>query len=254
MKRNKIFLLYCGDDNLRQSARYLYGVLKYLGYALDYVPSRRSLRAHQLRKHYDAVILSDYPSARISPAGQKSLVKMVADGTGLLMIGGWGSFHGYDGHYHCSKLAAALPVRCLSRDDRVNCPQGGIILPTREGDLKFRSLRFKKGPLIGGYNKVVPKPGNKILLAVRDLKVNLPKISLSAQEYPLLVTGCFGHGHTACYMSDLAPHWSGGMVDWGQRKIKIDNVAGYFMEVGQNYAKFIRALVTLVVTGNRTLT
>jgi uncharacterized membrane protein len=247
MKKNKISLLYCGDDNLRLSARYLYGVLKHLGYALDYIPSRRSLTGHQLRKHYDALILSDYPSARISPRAQKKLIKMVADGTGLLMIGGWGSFHGYDGNYHCSELAEVLPVRCLSRDDRVNCSQGAVILPKRKGDARIQSLKFKDGPLIGGYNKVILKPKNKILLLVRDLKINVPKISLSAREYPLLVTGCFGQGHTVCYMSDLAPHWSGGIVDWGRQKIKIDNVGGHFMEVGQNYVNFIQFLVTLAL-------
>ncbi|MDD5259123.1 MAG: glutamine amidotransferase [bacterium] len=247
MKNNKIFILYCGDDNLRHAARYLYGVLNHLGYRLDYVPSRRSLTDRQLHKHYDAIILSDYPSVRISRAAQEKLVKMVDNGTGLLMIGGWGSFHGYDGNYDHSKLAKVLPVRCLARDDRVNCSQGGVILPKRDWDPGFSCARFKKGPLIGGYNKVVPRPGSKLLLAIRDLQVNLPKISLSKKEYPLLVAGCSGKGRTACYMSDLAPHWAGGLVDWGQRKIKIENAAGYFMEVGQEYIKFVQALITLVL-------
>ncbi|MDD5132691.1 MAG: glutamine amidotransferase [bacterium] len=247
MKTNKISLLYCGDDSLRQSARYLYGVLKHLGYALDYIPSRRSLTVQHLRKDYQAVILSDYPSARIAPAAQDRLVKMVAGGTGFLMIGGWGSFHGYDGHYHCSKLAEILPVQCCSHDDRVNCPQGGIIIPQNDRILRTSSLKFENGPLIGGYNKVVLRAESQLLLAVRDLKINLPKISLSSKEYPLLVTGCYGNGRTVCYMSDLAPHWSGGVVDWGQRKIRINNVSGFFMEVGQKYVKFIQTLVTLAL-------
>jgi len=251
MKKNKISLLYCGDDNLRQSARYLYGVLKHLGYTLNYVPSRHPLTDQQLNKHYGAIILSDYPSARISPAAQKRILQRVTDGTGLLMIGGWGSFHGYDGNYHCSKLTKALPVRCLSRDDRVNCSTGGIILAKSDWKSQFKSLEFNKGPLIGGYNQVVRKPGSRILLTVRDIKINLPQISLASKEYPLLVTGCFGKGYTACYMSDLAPHWSGGIVDWGQRKIRIDNVAGHFMEVGRNYIEFIQALVTLVLSGKQ---
>ncbi len=168
------------------------------------------------------------------------------------MIGGWGSFHGYDGNYDCSRLAEVLPVRCLSRDDRVNCSQGGVILPKRDWDLKYRSLKLKKGPLIGGYNKVVRKPGSKILLTVQNLKVNLPRLSLAVKEYPLLVTGRFGNGYTACYMSDLAPHWSGGIVDWGQQKIRINNAAGHFMEVGRNYIGFIQLLMTLVLPGDRT--
>jgi hypothetical protein len=37
------------------------------------------------------------------------------------------------------------------------------------------------------------------------------------------------------------------LVDWGRKKIKIDNVSGHFMEVGRDYVEFIQALVTLAV-------
>jgi uncharacterized membrane protein len=248
MKGNKTRLLYCGDDNLQQSARYLYGVLKHLGYVLDYVPSRQSFNSHYLQGKYEAVILSDYPCKMITPATQQKLVQKVAGGTGLLMIGGWGSFHGYDGHYHCSKLAEVLPVQCLSRDDRVSCMQGAMIMPTRQAGPLWQGLHFARGPLIGGYNKVQLKKGSQVLLNVRDLQVDLPKFKLARKEYPLLVTAKYGLGCTAGYMSDLAPHWSGGLVDWGKKKIKIKNVSGQFMEVGQNYIQFIHALITLVLS------
>lgn len=247
MKINKAQLLYCGDDNLRQSARYLYGVLKYLGYTLTYVPSRQPLTSRYLPGKYEAIILSDYPGRMIIPAVQQKLVQEVAGGTGLLMIGGWGSFHGYDGDYHCSKLAKVLPVRCLSGDDRVNCTQGAMIIPARQASPLYRGLQFAKGPLIGGYNKVQPKKGSRVLLNVRELQIDLPKLRLAKKEYPLLVTAKYGMGRTAGYMSDLAPHWSGGLVDWGKKKIKIKNISGHFMEVGQYYVQFIHALVTLVL-------
>ncbi len=249
MKRNKAHLLYCGDDSLRQAARYLYGVLQHLGYTLTYVPSRQSLTSRYLQGKYAAIILSDYPGKMIAPARQKKIVQMVAGGTGFLMIGGWGSFHGYDGHYHCSKLAEALPVQCLPGDDRVNCIQGALIIPAHQASPLCKSLQFAKGPLIGGYNKVKPKKGSRVLLNVRDLQIDLPKLKLAKKEYPLLVTAKYGQGCTAAYMSDLAPHWSGGLVDWGKNKIKIKNVSGYFMEVGQKYVQFVDALINLVLAG-----
>lgn len=251
MKRNKARLLYCGDDSLQQSARYLYGVLQHLGYTLTYVPSRQSLTSTSLQGKYEAVILSDYPCKMIAPAIQQKLVQKVAGGTGLLMIGGWGSFHGYDGHYHCSKLAEALPVQCLSGDDRVNCRQGAMIIPVRQASPQWRGLQFARGPLIGGYNKVQLKKGSRVLLNVRELQIDLPKLKLARKEYPLLVTAQYGLGITVGYMSDLAPHWSGGLVDWGKKKIKIKNISGQFMEVGQNYILFIKTLIELVITGDR---
>lgn len=248
MKRNKARLLYCGDDSLRQAARYLYGVLNHLGYTLTYVSSRQPLTSHYLQGKYEAVILSDYPGKMIAPSVQQKLVQKIAGGTGFLMIGGWGSFHGYDGNYQQTKLAKVLPVQCLSGDDRVNCIQGAMIIPAHQASPLWRGLQFARGPLIGGYNRVQPKKGSRVLLNVRDLQIALPKLKLAKKDYPLLVTAKYGLGYTAGYMSDLAPHWAGGLVDWGKKKIKIKNVSGHFMEVGQNYVQFVKTLIELVLS------
>ena len=240
-------ILYCGDDSLKQSARYLHGVVDYLGFKITYVPSRRQLKSRDLRKEYSLIIISDYPSKMISKESEELIPSEIAQGTRFLLIGGWGSFHGYDGNYQQTKLAKVLPVQCLSGDDRVNCMQGAVIIPARQASLLWKGLQFARGPLIGGYNKVKLKKGSRVLLTARDLQIDLPDLRLAKKEYPLLVTGMYGFGSTAGYMSDLAPHWSGGLVDWGKKKIKIKSVSGHFMEVGQNYVLFVKTLVELVI-------
>jgi hypothetical protein len=231
-------VLYCGDDSLDQAARYLYGVLARLGFRVFYVPSRRRLTGGQLRRKYAAIILSDYPSRMIERAAWPLLREQVRQGTGFLMIGGWGSFHGYDGNYQRTPLAEVLPVRCLSKDDRVNALQGAVIIPEETAGQSY--------PVIFGYNKVIAKKGSRTLLSVRDLKINLPGLALAREKKPLLVTGKYGAGVTACFMSDLAPHWAGGLPDWGRSKIKISSRRGQYMELGTKYVRFIQGLMSLI--------
>ena len=57
---------------------------------------------------YDAVLINNVPSERISPAAQNAMVKYVEPGGSLAMIGGDESF-GLGG-YQDSPLARAMPV------------------------------------------------------------------------------------------------------------------------------------------------
>jgi uncharacterized membrane protein len=63
-----------------------------------------------------------------------------------------------------------------------------------------------------------------------------------AEETPLLIVGQYGQGRTAALATDVAPHWIGGMVDWGDRRV-VQNVAGESVEVGNWYAEFFRNLL-----------
>ena len=63
---------------------------------------------------------------------------------------------------------------------------------------------------------------------------------------PLLVVGRHGRGRTAALATDVAPHWVGGFVDWGDRRV-VQEVGGGLIEVGNWYARFFRNL--LVWTG-----
>ena len=64
-----------------------------------------------------------------------------------------------------------------------------------------------------------------------------------------MVVGQHGKGRTAALATDVAPHWVGGLVDWGDRRV-VQDVAGGFIDVGNWYAQFFRNL--LVWTGQLT--
>jgi uncharacterized membrane protein len=65
-------------------------------------------------------------------------------------------------------------------------------------------------------------------------------------ESPLLVVGEHGRGRTAALATDVAPHWVGGLVDWGDQRV-VQQVGAGFIDVGNWYARFFRNL--LVWTG-----
>ena len=112
-----------------------------------------------------------------------------------------------------------------------------------------KSLRACRGiepPTIGGYNAIAPKPQTETLLKA----IHFPPSSAAAAYYvpaygshaPLLVVGRHGAGRTAALATDVAPHWVGGFVDWGDRRVT-QEVGGGAIEVGNWYAQFFRNLV-----------
>src|SRR5690606_1793338 len=110
----------CGDTSLDGAAAYLAGLMSAWGWAFDYVPSDRPLAAGQAAGR-KLIILSDYPAANLGADSQERLIEEVGGGCGLLMIGGWESFHGVGGDWDQSALASVLPVVMQSSDDRLNC-------------------------------------------------------------------------------------------------------------------------------------
>lgn len=242
-----ISVLYCGDDTLEQGARYLLSVFRYLRYNVTYVPSRKKISVSLLKKQYNVIILSDYPSAMLTSEVQRELVRKVERGTGFLMVGGWGSFRGYDGHYERTLLKNVLPVSCLLKDDRVNAFQGAVIGSPLAAHVFSERLDFSCPPIIGGYNKVIAAGNSTVVLTVKRIFIDSSGIHTSEDD-PLLVVGNFGEGKTACFMSDFAPHWSGGLVDWGQKRISLKTPSGNYMEVGNYYITFIKSLIKYVAS------
>ncbi|MHC5115638.1 MAG: glutamine amidotransferase, partial [Planctomycetota bacterium] len=59
-----------------------------------------------------------------------------------------------------------------------------------------------------------------------------------SRSYPLLVLGDYGLGRTAAFASDVAPHWVGPFVDWGNKRIKARADGSQTIEVGNWYAEF----------------
>jgi uncharacterized membrane protein len=268
--------LYLGDDNMTQAASYLCGVMTYAQIPFDRVDSTETPSARFTETPYDAYIISDYPQAQFLPQQLEHIRNAVAQGAGLLMIGGWESFHGQYGEYHCSPLAEVLPVNMLQEDDRHNFAQWAFVLKHHNHPI-LEGLPWEKPPFIGGLNQLTVKPDANLLLQAVTIDVrvvneekavdcgndsifnyiNKPveerlSVSLSGDDamfltltetFPLLVTGQYGKGKTAALATDVAPHWVGGWVDWGKKRItqKLNN--GNSIEVGENYVQFFTQLL-----------
>jgi len=271
-------ICYLGDGSLSGAASYLGGVMLHYGLAFDHVPSDRPPPADFAATPYALYVVSDYPAAVFGAAAMECVARRVErDGVGLLMIGGWESFFGRLGEYPGTPLADVLPIVMAGADDRRNAAQPCLVEQKLEHPI-LAGLPWETPPGIGGYNAVSPKNGTQTLLTAvrfhvrRERGVQAPfsapkdrKVSQSpadesgtapfadefhftrGEEAPLLVVGRHGAGRAAALATDVAPHWVGGWVDWGDRRITQD-VADGFIEVGNWYAEFFRNL--LMWTGN----
>lgn len=235
-------VLYFGDGTLAGSARYLAGVMKHYRIPFDHVPTRRRFSGRSLRRRHRLFILSDYPSRNLSLSLQKELVQKVREGAALLMIGGWSSFTGADGHYRETPIGKILPVTLLKGDDRRNTEGGAVVYPRRRHPL-LKGLSFQTAPVIAGFNHLVPKPSAQVILEARKMLPHYPKVSLEKKSYPLLVFSNYGKGKVAALATDVAPHWVGSLVDWGKRRIHIHISKGIDIEVGEKYLQFLGKLI-----------
>ena len=79
------------------------------GWKYDYVPSDVPLSVEQFAGPHGLFIFSDYPAAQIDRAAQELVAEKVRLGAGLLMIGGWESYHGLGGQLgrHADRRLAA---------------------------------------------------------------------------------------------------------------------------------------------------
>jgi uncharacterized membrane protein len=269
--------LYLGDDDITRAAAYLSGIMTHFNIPFERVDSSASPAGKLNAAKYDAYILSDYPRKNFQPGQLESVRDAVAQGAGLLMIGGWESFHGRLGEYHDSALADVLPVTMHDKDDRRNFSQGVFVLKHQDHPI-LAGLPWEKPPFIGGLNIFKPKPNTHLLLQavssdVRIVKedevadyhndsifnyINKPveeRFSVSlpggdamfltlTETHPLLVTGQYGRGRTAALATDAAPHWVGGFVDWGKKRICPKLSGNEFLEFGEDYARFFAQLVS----------
>jgi uncharacterized membrane protein len=188
------------------------------GIEVDYVRaheiSERFPKDKQSLSRYDAVIISDvgansfllsddtFLRSRVTTNRLAEIGDYVAEGGGLLMVGGYLSFTGIDGRarYAQSPLADVLPVEMLDHDDRIEMPQGVKPVVAGPGHSAIGGVP-EEWPLLLGYNRLRPKAGSTVLATVG--------------EDPLLVIGEYGRGRTAAFASDCAPHWAPPeFVEW----------------------------------------
>ncbi len=239
-------IVYAGDTSPATAAAYLAGVMTHAGLEFAYVPSDAPLGPEIGGAEITLYIISDYPVKNLGERDFHRILSDVQAGAGLLMIGGWESFHGAAGEYAGSPLAEALPVEMARRDDRVNCPQPCLVEKLRDHPI-LAGLPFDRPPCIGGYNRLRPKPDATVILAARHVAVETKKAGgfafTEGASAPLLVLGRFGRGRTAAYAGDVAPHWVGGFVDWGDERVSAQAPGADGVEVGSHYAEFFTRLV-----------
>ena len=239
--------LYFGDDDMSRAAAYLCGIMTHFDMPFERVDSTQSPSNAQLQMPCDAYILSDYPRERFRPGQIEIICEAVQNGAGLLMFGGWESYHGLLGEYHKTQLADVLPVTMLDRDDRRNFSQGVLLFPATTSHPILDGLPWETPPFVGGLNEFAAKPGAEILLNGLPLDIRADAASfqfgIDAKTYPMLVVGQYRQGRTVALATDVAPHWVGGFVDWGKRRITQNLPNGGFVEIGADYAKFFAQLL-----------
>lgn len=163
-------------------------------------------------KKYDVVILSDvgadtfllhpetFTKSKVRPNRLRLIADFVADGGGLLMVGGYMSFSGFEGkaHYGNTALADVLPVEMLGYDDRIELPEGVTPTPVATHAILEGLTQW---PHFLGYNRFKTKDGANVLM--------------KANNDPFLVLGTYGQGRAAAFASDCSPHWgTPEFVNW----------------------------------------
>jgi uncharacterized membrane protein len=240
-------MLYLGDTELKGAASYLAGIMTFYDISFDYLPSDRNFSDSLLDNDYQAVIISDYPAKNFSTDHLNSIAEKVKAGTGLLMIGGWESFTGPNCEYNNTILKEVLPVIMKSADDRINCPQPCLVQKTADHKI-VGSLPFDQTPpAIGGFNQFKAKPEASTILIARRFDVSRKQDNFSFTPYkepdPLLIVGSFGKGRVTTFATDVAPHWVGGLVDWGDSRVEAQAQDAEAVEVGNWYAELFANMV-----------
>ncbi len=189
---------------------------------------------------FNIIILSDAPGALLGLKRMEAIKQYVENGGSLWMVGGWESFTGSFGHYKNTPIEEILPVNCLTYDDRVNDSNGyKIVLQSKYRHHPIlQGLPWNEAPTICGFNKVKPKKDSSVILTLKRIesigKEKVERIQLASKEHPLLIVNSSKGGKTLALTTDIAPHWVGGMLDWGPRRIKRSDI-----EVGNYYVQFI---------------
>jgi uncharacterized membrane protein len=216
------------------SAEYMLNGLEYLKYEFTHIDCNTKLPT--ISEKYSTIIISDYSSNMISKSQSKKIIKQVENGTRFIMIGGWTSFNGFGKSYYGHPLADILPVKLKKNDDRKNTAQGQIIYPDSKLQTNVK-LNWSVPPVICGYNDAKPDKDSQVLVWKKSIKSDGKTIKLQESQ-PFVVSKKYGKGLTIACLTDLAPHWCGGLVDWGSKRVKLKNV-----EVGDMYIRFIEFLV-----------
>ena len=188
----------------------LRGALDASGISSDYLPTGQANSEFPFSVEeitaYDVIVLSDIGYNTLSlpprtfqeferlPDRLQLIEEFVRAGGGLLMIGGYLSFTGFNGkaNYKGTPIETALPVTLQFADDRIERSDGVVPVRRDIGHRAVEDLPTEWPPLLG-YNRVETDEDADVLVTVDD--------------DPLLVVGEHGQGRSAAFTSDCAPHW-----------------------------------------------
>jgi uncharacterized membrane protein len=194
----------------------LVDALKGSEFELRYMPAHEAATSFPMTAEgldeYGAVILSDLGSntlllhpdvwlkGRPVPNRLKLIRDYVARGGGLMMIGGYYSFQGFNGaaRWHKSPVEEVLPVTCQPFDDRVEIPEGFRAELTAPDHPILAGLDGE-WPLLLGLNEVTLKTRADVHL--------LARAPAAEGGHPLLAVGTHGRGRSVAWTSDIGPHW-----------------------------------------------
>lgn len=238
-------VLYLGDSPAGGPANYLLGILGSLKAQVRHTPPGEIIPSSYLRVRPDLIIISDYEYRLLSPANETSFRKWLDAGTGLLMIGGWASFAGPFGGWQNSTLTSYLPVQMKSADDRVQHPTGAILFPEANLGL-LKGLSFSAAPAICGWNQVQVKKDAQLILSVQKIISSTNKkavLKWDKTKHPLLAIRDKEGLRSAAFTTDAAPHWCGGLVDWGTERMRLKSAPGIYIEVGDLYVRLLQNIL-----------
>ena len=241
-KANKKTVLYAGDSPAGGPANYMLALLKDAGFIVRHVPPSEKLTRSHLDGPLSCIIFSDYSRDKISDDFQMKVQTLVRKGCGFMMVGGWGSFSGPFGHWKNSIIESLLPVNCLKGDDRLNFPSGALIKAKSKSLIFGNTVSFEQSPVICGINQVKPKKASRVILELNPLAVNGKNVRRAEIVYPLLVINSESQSRVAAFTTDFAPHWCGGLVDWGKNSKRLHVQDKIYVEVGNIYIQFAHSL------------
>lgn len=237
-------VLFAGESPVGGSANYLLALLNASGIPYDHLAPHEKLEKARFKTKYSAVIFSDYHRKQLAVGAEKKLVEEIKQGMGFLMIGGWTSFSGMKRIWYGSELEKVLPVACLPKDDRLNLPMGAVAVQRRKHAV-FKGISFSTGSFsICGLNEVKLRSNARVLLSAYAVQTRQSaltgKLTLRAQgaKYPLLVADKNPRKRIAVYTSDFAPHWCGGILDWGSKRVRLAVNKDIQVEISDRFVRF----------------
>lgn len=176
---------------------------------VDGEPLRQLPQTLEQWRKFDVVLLGDLDASFLSPAQQGAIEQLVADGKGLLMIGGQNSFG--PGGYAGTPIEKALPVMAGTIDSPQETTQFVPKLvngdhPAMEGLADWlgtlSQAPAKELPPLRG-NVVVPgaKTGAEVLLVHHD------RLGPDGQPQVVLAVHRYGKGRSAAFTADTTYLW-----------------------------------------------